>query len=226
MKDRIVGAILEKTWTKVEERSNYLKKNLSKIQIDMCDGLYVPATTWPFTESINLKNDLYLPNWETVTYSADIMSSNPLNVLDIVVAYGFEEIIIHYRSVKSSEEWQNIFDKSQKFELKLSVAIDVNTNLDEFIDFAKENIANINAFQVMGIQNIGRQGEKFDEKSLEIIKILFDNFDRNIFVDGGVNSESIEKLVESGAYGIVVGSYLDQNIQENLGILKSEMHIE
>lgn len=73
-----------------------------------------------------------------------------------------------------------------------------------------ENHIEIN-LQIMGIQEIGLQGQVFDEKCLALIKFFKENINReNLFIqiDGGVNEESILKIRRTPVSKIVVGSYL------------------
>ncbi len=83
--------------------------------------------------------------------------------------------------------------------------------------------------QVMGIQNIGHQGEPFSEDSVHIIQSvrdLFPNEELQINVDGSVNEATYKLFKNAGASSLVVGSYFakaeseDQFI-ERYNLLKS-----
>ena len=65
----------------------------------------------------------------------------------------------------------------------------------------------IDFVQFMGIENIGYQGEPFDERVFEKIRELRERFpDTIISVDGGVSLENADKLIEAGANRLVSGS--------------------
>ncbi|KKP76360.1 MAG: hypothetical protein UR72_C0002G0006 [Parcubacteria group bacterium GW2011_GWC1_35_21] len=59
----------------------------------------------------------------------------------------------------------------------------------------------------MGIEKVGFQGQEFNKKVLENIKILKERFpDLVISVDGGVNFETVPLLIEAGAMKLIIGS--------------------
>jgi ribulose-phosphate 3-epimerase len=59
----------------------------------------------------------------------------------------------------------------------------------------------------MGIDKIGLQGQEFDKKVLENIKFLKNNLPGiAISVDGGVNLENAEEILDAGADRLTVGS--------------------
>jgi pentose-5-phosphate-3-epimerase len=194
---------------------------VKRIQIDVCDGEYVVSLSWPFTEY--QKNefaklgekadfDVYLPDWEKMNYSVDLMVKSPEKYIQTFVAYGVDEVVVHFRSVTSGDTWNKIFEQSKTFDLNLVVAVDMQTDVDEFLKFAQGNIENINAFQVMGIEKIGFQGQEFAEKSLEIVKALKKKFKtKKIYFDGGINAETIEEIHKSGVDVFCVGSFLTQS---------------
>ena len=61
--------------------------------------------------------------------------------------------------------------------------------------------------QVMGIDHEGVQGEEFDDRCLDHIKILREKFsDLIISVDGAVSFETAPALISAGANRLVIGS--------------------
>jgi pentose-5-phosphate-3-epimerase len=103
------------------------------------------------------------------------------------------------------------------------LAVDVQTDLNEFIKFAKENTENINAFQVMGIEKIGFQGQDFDVQSLVIVKKLKKEFpDMLVALDGGITDETIEEIGKAGVDIFCVGHFLTEtaDFEGNLHTLK------
>ena len=47
MKD-IVPGILEKNYSEIKDKLSFLRDKVRCVQLDMCDGVYVPSQTWPF----------------------------------------------------------------------------------------------------------------------------------------------------------------------------------
>jgi pentose-5-phosphate-3-epimerase len=232
-KNKIIPAILVQKWNEIEKEAKRFAdaKIVEKVQIDFCDGKFVPNTTWPFVEKEDLSNfekiknnfennkdaEIYLPEWETLSYAADIMCENPIQYFKHLLAMGFSEFVIHFRSIQDPnltltvERFGEIEKFCSDFMIDLTISIDIKTDLEDFIKFTKkfENSIAWKQIQIMGIENIGVQGESFDERVLEIIKKIKTEFpEKEIMMDGGMNSESIEKCKKVGAKLFVVGSAL------------------
>ena len=82
-------------------------------------------------------------------------------------------------------------------------------------NFAGRSLADF--VQFMGIKKIGYQGQEFDTEVLDKISDLRKNFpDTIISVDGGVNFENAQDIVEAGVNRLVSGSaiYESDNIRE------------
>ncbi len=231
IKDRIVPSNPFKSYEEIEEMAGKCRGELKRIQIDLCDGKYVGSVSWPFTSMTKLgfaqighddKADVHLPLWESINYTADVMCEKPEGYIDSLIAYGFDEIILHFRSL-DQKSFHAIAEKAKFAELSLILAVDVQTNLEEFIVFAKENIERLDGFQVMGIEKIGFQKQSFTEKSLEIVKTLKEEFPgKKIMLDGGLSDKTITACRDAGVDQFCVGSYLSEapNFLENLSTLK------
>jgi len=80
--------------------------------------------------------------------------------------------------------------------------LNIVSRLAEKVDF----------LQCMGIDKIGFQDQKFDEKVIENVKFLKNNLPGIVIsVDGGINLENIEMLLEAGADRLAVGSGIWKN---------------
>jgi pentose-5-phosphate-3-epimerase len=243
-----------KNYEEIESLAQKGSGEVKRIQIDVCDGKYVPSVSWPFTEypkgdfeKLGEKPDfdVYLPLWESINYSVDLMVENPDKYLQTFIAYGVDEVVMHFRSLffgtgdnkgaaeskdisvplgrPANEIWEKILEKCKYYEISLVLAVDVQTDLNEFIKFAKENLENISAFQVMGIEKIGFQGQDFDERSLAIVKKLKKEFpDMLVALDGGITDETVKEIGESGVDVFCVGHFLTDtaDFEGNLHTLK------
>jgi pentose-5-phosphate-3-epimerase len=107
------------------------------------------------------------------------------------------------------------------------LAVDVQTNMEEVAEFLNKNKNPlISGVQVMGIENIGFQGQGFAEKSLEIVKKLKKEFPNlKIYFDGGINEETIGEIKNAGVDIFCVGSFLTKsdNFEEDLDFLQQEI---
>lgn len=241
MRAKIIPSAPFKNYQELEDLAMKVKGELKRIQIDVCDGKFVPSVSWPFTEyslgdfeKLGKKNDfdVYLPFWENINYSVDLMCENPQKYIETFVLYGIDEVVIHFRSihtpggVHTQETFEKIEDICIKYQLDLILAVDEKTNLQEFIKFVDFNKNSIifSGFQVMGIEKIGFQNQEFDERSLEIVKTLKENFPtKEIYFDGGIDEDTIGEIHEAGVDAFCVGHFLTEadNFDENLQILKN-----
>lgn len=233
MRANIIPSVPFKNYSEIEELAMKAKGEVKRIQIDVCDGEFVPSISWPFTEYSKTDFekfgkrddfDVYLPFWENINYSVDMMVEHPEKYIETFVLYGVDEVVIHFRSQK---DWAKVLELTQVYELNLIVAVDVKTDLQEFLEFAKINLENINGFQVMGIEKIGFQGQKFSEKSLAIVKSIKKAFPtKQIYFDGAINDETVLDIKNSGVDVFCVGSYITKadNFDENLQNLRELLH--
>nr|MBP6925919.1 hypothetical protein [Candidatus Paceibacterota bacterium] len=112
---------------------------------------------------------------------------------------------------------ENLQSLREFIELGLSFDDDYEvTKLDHYIEL-------VDFVQVMGIDEIGKQGEPFEPRSLYNIAYLRNKFpDMPISVDGAVNAETIQKFKEAGATRFVTGSAIFQgDAKDNIKYLES-----
>jgi pentose-5-phosphate-3-epimerase len=237
---RIIPSAPFKSLEEIENLSNKVRKVGNRIQVDVCDGEFVKSVSWPFTDftKADLQNlgkkvdlDVFLPNWEEVNYSFDLMVEHPEKYLETFAAYGVDEVVIHYRSIPTDkkvakEVWGKIFAFCDWYDIHFVLAIDVKTDFNSVKKFIQEHKDKIDAVQVMGIENIGFQGQSFSSESLEIVEVLKTLFGEvNIYFDGGINEETIEEVVLAGVDTFCVGSFLTQSdsFLEDYKFLKKEI---
>ena len=208
---------------------------VERIQVDICDGEYVRAVSWPFTETskvdfAKLKDkpelDVYMPQWEELNYTADLMCLNPEKYIETLVAYGFDEVIVHFRSLKKENQLETILEMCEKYDLKLYLAVDMTSNFSEFMHTVKgvfdSRHPNFVGVQVMGIENIGFQGQEFAPESLEMVRKIRVEFPEiKILFDGGINDENLLDIKNAGVDVFCIGHLLtDGDFVDNLRFIK------
>jgi ribulose-phosphate 3-epimerase len=86
---------------------------------------------------------------------------------------------------------------------EIGIAVGTNTSIEKVFPL----VNSVDFIQCMGIENIGFQGQDFDERVLGQIRKLKAEFpDLIISVDGSVTLETAPKLIEAGATRLVIGS--------------------
>ncbi|MDR3557911.1 MAG: hypothetical protein P4L61_00070 [Candidatus Pacebacteria bacterium] len=200
----IIPAILPKDFTDLEEHVALVKGLVPLVQVDICDGQFTPKASWPYKkrdsnfEAIT-KEDRGLPFWEEVEYEFDLMVNKPEEIVKSYVAAGASRIVLHLESkgdiAKAIEELQGKVD--------IGIALNIDTQLDAIKPFEGK----IGYIQLMGIDNVGFQGQAFDEKVIAKIKEAKEKYpDLALQIDGSVNEETAPLLRDAGADRLIIGS--------------------
>lgn len=204
MKVEIIPAILPKDFAELDERLGLVKGLVKTVQIDICDGQFVPTITWPYKKTDEsyekiIREEQGLPGWEELSFEIDLMVNYPERIVDEWVIAGANRIIIH-AEVKGSID-DTILKLKDRIDIGLAVGIETSIDI---IESYKESIETI---QLMGINHIGFQGQDFDAKVIDKIKEVKMKYpELKISIDGGVSMETAPLLIEAGANRLVVGS--------------------
>lgn len=203
-KAEIIPAILPRDFAELEDKASLVQGVVKTIQIDVCDGQFVPNATWPYRKHDNnfdllLSEDIGLPSWEEINYEFDLMVNNPEEVVMDWLRVGSSRIIIH---IESSGDISKAIDLVGG-EVEIGLAINIETNIDKLEEYKDK----IQFVQCMGIDRIGFQGQTFDDKVIEKIKSIHAKYpDLVISIDGGVSLDNAKDLIMAGATRLVVGS--------------------
>lgn len=219
----ITPAILE---TDLEEIRGHLARvaGLSPlVQLDVCDGKFVSGKTWPYVpggiaEFARITSEEEgLPFWDRVDFEIDLMIRHPETVVEEWIKAGAKSVVLHLDSTPDMlgliEHLRQTYGsaKSAAFGLKIGVALGVRTaneGVYSILDMVDEEGDSIIDFvQFMGIEQIGFQGQEFDDRVLEKISDLRNLYPNiSISVDGGVNFDNAADLISAGATRLVSGS--------------------
>ncbi|MFA4975611.1 MAG: hypothetical protein WC839_02545 [Candidatus Paceibacterota bacterium] len=235
----IIPAILPKNYEDFKNKIALVRGISHIVQIDICDGIFVKTATWPFLSRAEsrdvLESDLDehfknileeqegLPFWEDIDFELDLMVSDAILNFDIYTKLGAKRIVFHIEAVGDLKEFKNFIEGIDMYvreAMKIGIAININTPLEQIFPL----VSDIDFVQCMGIDKIGFQGQEFNKKVLENIKILKEKFsDLVISVDGGVNMETASLLINVGVDRLVVGSSIfnSEDIRETIEEFKN-----
>jgi ribulose-phosphate 3-epimerase len=192
----VVPAIIPKSQTEVVD----LIKQLSfakEIQLDLVDGKFVQSVSWPYEpkgEPMAVK-----PHTDKFTLEVDLMVAEPLLAARDWVRAGADMLVFHSESV-ALEPFVNFVDNT---DVTVGVSMNGTTPMETFLPYA----AAADYVQLMGIYEVGAQGQPFDEAVLNKIQIIKKEFpNKMISIDGAVNKNTIQRLREAGASRFIVGS--------------------
>lgn len=185
------------------DRSNIIKilndTNVSYIHMDVMDGKFVPEVSLSCTEFrslsglTNKKLDVHLMMEDPMEYIKEISDID--NVWNITIHLEIDKDI------------KKILSYIGSLGIKRGISIKPNTDIDKLIPYLDD----IDLILVMTVEP-GLGGQKFIEgstKRISDIKNLIKDRDIVLEVDGGINSDTIDKVREASI--AVVGSYITRS---------------
>jgi ribulose-phosphate 3-epimerase len=213
---KIIPAILPHRYYDIETAVQKVQGAVSTVQIDFVDGNFALNRTWWFnnkdTERLSaiLREEEGLPFWDTMNYEFDLMVSNPLEHMETFIALGPSKIIFHVEGL-NEEEMISYFESLPEI-VRQTIAFGMAIGIDTDPAILAPYIPYINTVQCMGIQNVGNQGQAFDERVVEQVKKVKTLYpEMLVSVDGGIKEEHIKELAKVGVTLFVVGSAVFQN---------------
>jgi ribulose-phosphate 3-epimerase len=220
----VVPAIIPRKFADIEEKVAQVCGMVSRVQVDIVDGVFAPSKTWPFVsdsgEFLKLRSGtLKLPCIDQVRYSLDMMVAHPRAMLDDWISVGFSSFIIHLESV-TTDEVLAIAKYLHSKGLEVGVALRPRNPVDEIAQYLRR----FDFVQFMGNDRIGYHGVSLDEAVLGKIRGLRQVNSRTIInVDIGVNEKTASKLVSAGADRLVSGFAIFEsgNISETIKTFKA-----
>ncbi|MEK7604744.1 MAG: hypothetical protein AAB442_03045 [Patescibacteria group bacterium] len=183
--------------------------HITRIQIDVVDGRFASPPSWPYTAPHELRRRVdagqHLPHLERLEYEIDLMCVDAETAAASWLALGAARLTLHAESVGSITHLIASMKKRYGHIVSLGLAI----NTESSLTLIEPILPDVSYVQVMGIARIGRQGQPFDPRVLEKIRVLHDRHSElAIQVDGGVSLENAPKLIALGVTNLVVGSAL------------------
>lgn len=190
---------------------------VSRIQIDIVDGRFASPASWPFSapsspestkdrltelEAMLQKGEM-LPHLDRIEYEIDLMCLDALRVADVWLALGASRLIFHSESIADVPQFITVARKRYGGIVSFGLALNVESDLA----LIESVIDEIEYGQFMGIAQIGRQGQAFDERVFEKVRAFRARHGNvPVQVDGGVSLVNAKKLFALGATDVVVGS--------------------
>ena len=225
---KIIPAILEKDYLKVKDTLETFSKVATTIQIDIVENNFAAGAatnTW-------LPNSYEDLNGYSVNLEFDMMVSDIEKYLDMLYHYDAKKIIIHTRDM-NIVDYMNVYEKIKERNHFVQVGI-----CDTDTEKIKATYGYYDYVQLMGIENIGAQGQGFDTNVIDKIKLVKEFLDnkkedgsvsanKNILdgalsqkeiyiqIDGAMNPENIKLCKDAGAVSFAVGSYFKNAIKNN-----------
>ncbi len=215
----IIPAVLDKNFREITKRLDQISMLTKTVQIDICDGSFVPSVSWPFISPVAPEKTLNydegfralvadekeMPHWDEFDFEIDLMVHNVKRILSDLMAIGPTRVIFHAESFVDLNN--ELYDACMVLPTIVEpvIAISAETNPEIIFGILDEGI--VKAVQCMGIAHEGYQGQSFDEKVITNLRTLRARYPKlPLSVDGAVTLETAKRLVEAGANRLVVGS--------------------
>ncbi|MBU1085523.1 MAG: hypothetical protein ABIJ43_03080 [Candidatus Beckwithbacteria bacterium] len=196
----IVPGILERT---LEELNLKLLRAIDfseKVFVDVIDGKFVESETIGMDELMDTATELDL--------YVHLMTEEPINYLNQCKEIGAELVVGQVELMEDQVEFVN---KGKRLGMKMGLALDLVTPVD-FLEV--EALSMVNTVLLMAVP-AGFSEQEFDRKVLKKIEELrsagfgeltTSGFKGDIFIDGGVNKETIGECIKAGANAFSVTS--------------------
>lgn len=170
--------------------------------IDVMDGKFVEADTTAKME----KYSEYLNHITLIPLDVHLMVENVKEYVDKFLVFKPNTITFQIEALKTKQEVIDIIKYIQSNNCKAGIAIKPNTKIEEITEY----LPYLHQVTVMTVEP-GKGGQKLIESTIDKISELKkymeeNNLDADIEADGGINTDNVEKIKQSGANIIVAGT--------------------
>lgn len=177
------------------------------IHIDVMDGLFVPSISFgmPVISSIRKVTEK--------VFDVHLMIEEPIRYIEEFKKAGADYITVHLEACKDVKA---TLEAIRVAGLKVGLSIKPKTAVEEL----KPYFSMIDMILIMSVEP-GFGGQKYIETSTEKIRqtrqlIEESGFEIDLEVDGGINLDNVEEVLNAGANIIVAGSAVFKNdIEDN-----------
>lgn len=179
--------------------------------VDIMDGVFVPNISFGFPVMKAIKRHAKKP------LDVHLMIDNPDQYIEDFASAGADILTVHFEACTHLHRTINAIKEAG---MKAGVAINPHTS----ITVLEEVLDSLDLVLIMSV-NPGFGGQKFIESSVgKVAKLREMKSNLNpgliIEVDGGVNLETGNRLVEAGASALVAGSFVFKS-EEPINTIKA-----
>lgn len=210
-----IPSILVRTKEEAKRQIALVKGLVDTVQLDAVDGMFAGPATWPYAGAgidAFSAGDEDIHDLGDVRYEIDLMVGNPRRAMGAFLKAGAGKLLIHVESTgkldELIDELEGTYGRDKELSpdlLSLGLAIHIDTDLSVL----EPHLPRIDYVQFMGIANVGKQGQPFDERVLpKLTEFTKRHPEVRAQVDGGVSLKTAPALLSAGADRLVVGSAL------------------
>lgn len=202
----IAPSLLSMDFTQTLTQLDEIKQSHATwLHFDVMDGHFVPNLSFgpDICKQIRLNSDLFM--------DVHIMVSDPHYFSDVFIEAGADLITFHLEACKNDDEVIKLIDKIHAKNVKVGLSIKPSTDVKELLPYLDK----IDLVLIMSV-NPGYGGQSFMLNAIDKISLLRKTIDTKqlnvlIEVDGGINHETAQLVLDAGADVLVAGSYIFKN---------------
>ena len=185
---------------------------VERVQLDVVDGLFADNLTVT-------PEDLEEVDWGRLGVDVHLMVNDPMEWVEACLKLPGVRIIAQVERLGSQHMFVD-WVKGYKEVKGMGLALDVDTPV-EALD--EEVFGEIEVVVLLAVR-AGFQGQEFDQRVVDKVKLLRERFKGEIVVDGGVDESKVEMLKQVGVDGVAIGSFLWQSksLEKQLAKLRKD----
>ncbi|MGN1314056.1 MAG: ribulose-phosphate 3-epimerase [Lachnospiraceae bacterium] len=191
-------SILSADFTRLGEEIRAVEKAGAKyLHIDVMDGRFVPSISFgmPVISSIRKAS--------RIVFDVHLMIEEPIRYIDEFVKAGADIITIH---LEACSDVKATLDRIHQSGVKAGITIKPATPAENLIPYLEQ----VEMILLMSVEP-GFGGQKYIEGSTDKIRRVREmlkerGLNIDLEVDGGINPDNVETVLEAGANVIVAGS--------------------
>jgi len=216
----VVPAVLPSSKQELEEKLEFFSRipSATRVQVDVVDGKFVSPASWPYSAKaaqgkpsefeVMVRSGEMLPHLDHFEYEIDLMCFDPDRVAGAWLALGATRLIFHSESATNLPRL--IASARKRYgggEFSSLISFGLAINIASDLALIEPCLDDIEFVQFMGIAQIGLQGQPFDQRVLEKVRVFHAHHPEiPMQVDGGISLENAKELVTLGVSNLVIGS--------------------
>ncbi len=186
------------------------KSGVDYLHCDVMDGKFVKNKCLSFEKLKEVQDNTVLP------LDVHLMVADPITELKRYMALKPLYITLHYEAFKNEDDIIYAINLLCSNNTLIGLSIKPTTKVEDILPF----ISYVDLILIMGVEP-GKSGQKMlsntPKKVKQLRSIIYEhNYNVKIEVDGGINDENAQLLIDNGADILVEGSALYNKLKHKL----------